>query len=176
MENNPLDKMSVLHGDITQVEADIIVNAANTALLGGGGVDGAIHKAAGPQLLAECRAVGGCPTGEARITKAYRLPSEYVVHTVGPYYHGRPFDAEMLKSCYESCLDFASQYFVSSIAFPAISCGVYRYPIEEACKIAVDTCAEILKTHRSLERVIFVLFSEMDYQVYVDYIDTLRKK
>jgi O-acetyl-ADP-ribose deacetylase (regulator of RNase III) len=176
MSVNQLEKISVRQGDITKVEVDIIVNAANTALLGGGGVDGAIHRAAGPELLAECKSVGGCPTGEARITRAYRLPAEYTVHTVGPIYHGRPHDAEMLKSCYESCLDLAGQYHVRSIAFPAISCGVYRYPIEAACKIAVDTCLKILESHPSLERVVFVLFSERDYGVYEDYIASLRRQ
>lgn len=175
MKIRMLKKISVRQDDITKVEVDIIVNAANTALLGGGGVDGAIHRAAGPELLAECKTVGGCPTGEARITKAYRLPAQYVVHTVGPIYHGRPHDAEMLKSCYESCLALAGQYLVHSIAFPAISCGVYRYPMEKACKIAVDTCLAGLETHPSLESVIFVLFAEQDCRVYEDYIASIRE-
>ncbi len=160
------DRLEARQGDITRMDVDAIVNAANQTLLGGGGVDGAIHRAAGPELLAECRTLGGCPTGEARLTGGYRLPARYVIHTVGPVYRGRPQDARLLADCYTSSLTLASAHGVRCIAFPAISCGVYGYPIEDACRIAVDTCAAFTADNDLPERVIFVLFSADDLAVY----------
>jgi O-acetyl-ADP-ribose deacetylase (regulator of RNase III) len=154
------NKILCITGDITDMDTDAIVNAANNSLLGGGGVDGAIHRAAGPELLKECRTIGGCPTGEARITRGYNLKARHVIHTVGPVYSGSPSDAELLENCYRNSLYLAHTHGVRTIAFPAISCGVYRYPISEASRIAVNTVKEFLQTHPSLERVVFVLFSQ----------------
>jgi O-acetyl-ADP-ribose deacetylase (regulator of RNase III) len=160
------DRIAFMQGDITRMQVDAIVNAANTSLLGGGGVDGAIHRAAGPELLAECRTIGGCPTGEARITAGYRLAARHVIHTVGPVYSGKPRDSQLLHACYMNSLSLAVQNQVRTIAFPAISCGVYGYPIQEACQIAVDTCIAFLQDHPELEKVVFVLFSSADFEVY----------
>lgn len=173
MNKKIIDRIEIKQGDITKLKVDAIVNAANTSLLGGGGVDGAIHRAAGPDLLAECKTIGGCPTGEARITKGYRLPARYVIHTVGPVYRGRPEDSRLLRQCYLNSLTLAAEHGAASIAFPAISCGVYGYPIEEACKIAVDTTAAFLTDHPSPEKVIFILFSAPDCQVYQRYIKSI---
>ena len=139
MAKEILAKIEIQQGDITKLDVDAIVNAANTKLLGGGGVDGAIHRAAGPGLLEECRTIGGCPTGEARITGGYNLSVRHVIHTVGPVYHGRKEDAELLASCYRNSLALAGKHNLASIAFPAISTGVYGYPLEEATPIAVET-------------------------------------
>jgi O-acetyl-ADP-ribose deacetylase (regulator of RNase III) len=174
MSPTVISGIQIQQGDITKLAVDAIVNAANKSLLGGGGVDGAIHRAAGPDLLAECRTLGGCPTGEARLTKGYRLPAKYVIHTVGPVYKGKPGDAQLLTACYRNSLELAGRHNVATIAFPAISCGVYGYPIEEACKIAVDTCREGLKLHPGLQTVIFVLFSKSDRLVYQRYIEHLK--
>lgn len=175
MKKETLDKIDVRQGDITKVVVDAIVNAANTSLLGGGGVDGAIHRAAGPQLLEECRSIGGCPTGEARITKGYRLPARHVIHTVGPVYRGTPRDRELLTSCYRNSLSLAVQHQLTTVAFPAVSCGVYGYPIEEACRVAVDTTLKFLEAHPSLQKVVFMLFSAGDLKVYQDCI-ALKKR
>jgi O-acetyl-ADP-ribose deacetylase len=175
MKKETLDKIDVRQGDITKVVVDAIVNAANTSLLGGGGVDGAIHRAAGPQLLEECRSIGGCPTGEARITKGYRLPARHVIHTVGPVYRGTPRDRELLASCYRNSLSLAVQHQLTTVAFPAVSCGVYGYPIEEACRVAVDTTVKFLEAHPSLQKVVFMLFSAGDLKVYQDCI-ALKKR
>ena len=173
MDKDILKKIVIQQGDITKLEVDAIVNAANTKLLGGGGVDGAIHRAAGPQLLEECRTIGGCPTGEARITGGYNLPARHVIHTVGPVYGGKTQDKQLLTNCYLNSLTLAVENNLRSVAFPAISCGVYGYPIEDACKIAVDTSIEFLARNRSLEKIIFIQFSEKDYAVYTVYLQTI---
>jgi len=173
MDNQLRERIEIQQGDITRLEVDAIVNAANSRLLGGGGVDGAIHRAAGPELLEECRGLGGCPTGEARITKGYRLPARYVIHTVGPVYRGRPEDARLLTACYVNSLKLAAERQLATIAFPAISCGVYGYPLDAACKIAVDTTLAFLAEHPAPQRVTFVLFSSHDRRVYEDYLKNL---
>jgi len=137
-------------------------------------VDGAIHRAAGPELLKECKTIGGCPTGEARLTKGYNLSASYVIHTVGPVYNIKQDNARFLSSCYNNSLKLAADHSIRSIAFPAISCGVYGYPIEEACKVAVNTTAECLEEYDIIEKVIFVLFSSGEYQVYMDYLGVVR--
>ena len=160
-------KLELHRGDITKLDVDAIVNAANSSLLGGGGVDGAIHRAAGPELLEECRRIGGCPTGEARITRGYRLPARFVIHAVGPVYrggtHGEP---ELLASCYRNALRLAVENGVRTIAFPAISCGVYGYPAGEAARIAVGETRQFLEHDRTLERVVFVCFGDEIAQAY----------
>ena len=173
MKPSVADRMTVTQGDITQIPVEAIVNAANTSLLGGGGVDGAIHRAAGPQLLEECRTIGGCPTGEARITGGYNLPARHVIHTVGPVYSGKPQDSRLLANCYLNSLTLAVENNLATIAFPAISCGVYGYPIKDACKIAVDTSCEFLKKNPSLKKIIFTLFSEEDCAVYETYLKSI---
>jgi O-acetyl-ADP-ribose deacetylase (regulator of RNase III) len=162
-----LSKIKLVQSDITKLRVDAIVNAANNTLLGGGGVDGAIHHAAGPELLEECRKIGGCSTGEARITKGYRLPADYVIHTVGPVWQGgKHGEDELLESCYRNSLKLAEEHGVKTIAFPSISTGAYRFPLECASQIAVDTVREYLKNSHALERVIFVCYSQADYEVY----------
>ncbi len=174
MKKEILDKIEISQGDITNLEVDAIVNAANSSLLGGGGVDGAIHRAAGPELLKECRTVGGCPTGEARITKGYNLPARHVIHTVGPVYSGKPQDKTLLSGCYQNSLKLAAGNNLRSIAFPAISCGVYGYPIEQACEIAINTTCDFLSTNPTFDKVIFMLFSTGDLKVYQNYIRSLE--
>ena len=159
--------LQALQTNIVTLDVDAIVNAANTTLLGGGGVDGAIHRAAGRELLEECRTVGGCPTGEARITKGYKLSAPYVIHTVGPVYRdGRHGEPELLASCYRNSLDLAARNGVRTIAFPAISCGVYGYPAEDAVKIAVRECREALERHPSLEKITFACFDAAMLELY----------
>ena len=169
------EKLEVQQGDITRLQVDAIVNAANRSLLGGGGVDGAIHRAAGPELLAECRTLGGCPTGEARLTQGYRLPARFVIHTVGPVYKGRPEDPRLLAGCYRNSLALAAQKGARTIAFPAISCGVYGYPLADACRIAVETTIAFLAENDRIERVIYILFSAKDRRIYEDHIASLKR-
>jgi len=155
-----LDRMEALQADITRLNVDSIVNAANESLLGGGGVDGAIHRAAGSELLAECRALGGCPTGEARLTRGYRLPARYVIHTVGPVWRGGGAgEAGLLARCYRESLRLAAAHGVRTIAFPAISCGIYGFPIDQAARIAVRETRDALEGAPGIERVIFACFN-----------------
>ncbi len=161
------DKIELVRDDITTMDVDAIVNAANKSLLGGGGVDGAIHRAAGPELLAECRTLGGCETGDAKITRGYRLKARHVIHTVGPIYRGgNSGEPRLLESCYRRCFEVAHENGLNSLAFPSISTGAYGYPITEASKIALKTSLAQLKLFPEMERVIFVLFSDSDLEVY----------
>ena len=162
-------RIDIIQGDITKMEVDAIVNAANTSLLGGGGVDGAIHRAAGPDLLAACRTLGGCHTGEAKITKGYRLPAKYVIHTVGPVWQGgNQNEAELLANCYRHSLQLAVEHGVKTLAFPAISTGVYGYPVKAATDIALRETTSFLAHYHSLEKVIFVCFGKDVFEVYRD--------
>jgi O-acetyl-ADP-ribose deacetylase (regulator of RNase III) len=164
---NPDGRIQILRGDITKLDVDAIVNAANTTLLGGGGVDGAIHRAAGPELLAECRTLGGCRPGEAKITRGYLLPARFVIHTVGPVWRGGKHDeARTLTNCYRNSLQLAVENEINTLAFPAISCGAYGYPIEEAAQIAFKATREFLAISEELQKVIFVVWSEDDYDAY----------
>ena len=160
-------KIEILRGNITKLEVDAIVNAANTTLLGGGGVDGAIHRAAGPELLAECRTLGGCRPGEAKITQGYRLPARFIIHTVGPIWHGGKHDeAQILTDCYRNSLQLAAENQIKTIAFPAISCGAYGYPLEKAAHIAITTTRDFLATNKEIQKVIFVVWGEEVYNAY----------
>lgn len=173
MEIEILSKFNITQGDITRLKADAIVNAANSSLLGGGGVDGAIHRAAGPELLTECKTIGGCPAGEARITKGYRLRARYVIHTVGPIYSGAPSDPQVLRSCYNNCLTLAVQHPIATLAFPAIGCGAYGYPIAEAAEIALKTSFNFLKNNSLIGKIHFVLFSKSDQDEYTRQLNEL---
>ena len=156
-----MHKIEIIQGDITRQAVDAIVNAANCSLLGGGGVDGAIHRAAGPELLAECRTLHGCETGKAKITKGYRLPAKYVIHTPGPVWHGGEYGEEaLLRSCYVSCLDLAAENGCRTVDFPSISTGVYHFPLERASRVAIAAIRDSLARHPEIERVRMVCFDE----------------
>jgi O-acetyl-ADP-ribose deacetylase (regulator of RNase III) len=166
------ERIAVTRDDITRQPVDAIVNAANSSLLGGSGVDGAIHRAAGPELVAECRTLGGCPTGEARITRGYRLPARHVIHTVGPVWHGgRRGEPELLASCYRNSLELAARHGLETVAFPAISTGIYGYPLEPATRIAVTETARFLETHPGIRQVTFVCFGDEAYHTYQQVMD-----
>lgn len=161
------EKIEIIHGDITTLEVDAIVNAANSTLLGGGGVDGAIHRAAGPELLAECRTLGGCEPGEAKLTRGCRLPARFVIHTVGPVWTGGNRDeAQTLANCYRNSLQLAVENGIKTIAFPAISCGAYRYPIRQAAQIALETTKDFLSSSDKIDKVFLVLWSKEIYDAY----------
>lgn len=160
-------KIAIIEGDITEQKLDAIVNAANSSLLGGGGVDGAIHRAAGSGLLEECRRLNGCKTGEAKITKGYNLPAQWVIHTVGPVWQdGQHGEDELLAKCYRRCLELAEQHAVKMLAFPAISTGIYRFPLPRATRIAITEVQKFLLSHPSIEQVIFVCFGRSTYDCY----------
>jgi O-acetyl-ADP-ribose deacetylase (regulator of RNase III) len=166
-KNDWLVRFKVLEGDITKEKVDAIVNAAKNTLLGGGGVDGAIHRAAGPELLAECRTLGGCATGAAKITRGYKLPAKHVIHTVGPVYNGGIFgEDELLERCYLSCFDLVEQHGLRSVSFPAISCGAYGYPLDRAARIALDAIRSFLERNQEVERVHVVCFGREVYEAY----------
>lgn len=164
-----MKRLSIVKGDIVKAKTDAIVNAANTSLLGGGGVDGAIHRAAGPELLAECETLNGCRTGEAKITKGYKLKAKYVIHTPGPIWRGGKWgEEEFLANCYKNCLALAKENGVKSIAFPSISTGVYRFPVDQAAKIAVGEILNFLKKDDSMEQIILVCFDDRTKEAYLD--------
>lgn len=169
------NRIEIIQGDITKQAVDAIVNAANCSLLGGGGVDGAIHRAAGPELLAECRTLNGCKTGEAKITKGYRLPARYVIHTPGPVWHGGgKGEEELLKSCYLNCLALASENGCKTVDFPSISTGVYHFPLEKASGIAIGAIAEYLSAHPELDRVRMVCFDDRTKGYYEAALENLK--
>ena len=167
MEPPWAQRIRLKQGDITREAVDVIVNAANTSLLGGGGVDGAIHRAAGPDLLSECQTLGGCPTGSAKLTRGYRLPARHVIHAVGPVYrNGQSGEPELLAGCYRTAMRLATEHGLRTIAFPAISCGVYGYPLDEAARIALTTVRDELMRSPRIEQVVFVLFDSAALAVY----------
>lgn len=170
-----MKRLSIVKGDIVKMKTDAIVNAANTSLLGGGGVDGAIHRAAGPELLAECETLNGCRTGEAKITKGYKLKAKYVIHTPGPIWRGGKWgEAELLASCYKNCLALAKENGVKTIAFPSISTGVYRFPVEQAAKIAVGEILNGLNNDDAIEQVTIVCFDDKTKEFYLDALAELQ--
>src|SRR5947208_3608613 len=171
------ERMEVTRGDITRLAVDAIVNAANTSLLGGGGVDGAIHRAAGPKLLEECKIIGGCPTGEARLTKGYNLPAQYVIHTVGPVWQGGNHgEDDLLAACYRHSMSLALRSKIRSIAFPAISTGVYHFPLDRAARIAAEEVHRFLETYPEFDRVIFCCFGEEATRVYSEAVQRVYER
>jgi len=171
-----VERIEIVLGDITEQKVDAIVNAANTTLLGGGGVDGAIHRAAGPELLRECKQLGGCSTGEAKITQGYNLHAKYVIHTVGPVWGGgKSREEELLRNCYLNTLKLAKQYGAQTVAFPSISTGAYRFPIERAAKIALNSIIAFLDAEITVKRVTIVCFSNADLQVYKRELSQLKQ-
>ncbi len=169
-----MESLVLYQGDITEMHVDVIVNAANKSLLGGGGVDGAIHRAAGPKLLEECKTLKGCETGEAKITSAYRLPCKYVIHAVGPVWYGGKIDErEKLASAYKRSLEIAAEHKLKTIAFPNISTGVYHFPKDLAAEIAIKTVREFLQNENSLEQVFFCIFDDENYRIYEDLLSDL---
>ena len=170
-----MKRLSIVKGDIVKMKTDAIVNAANTSLLGGGGVDGAIHRAAGPELLAECETLNGCRTGEAKITKGYKLKAKYVIHTPGPIWRGGKWgEADLLANCYKNCLALARENDVKTIAFPSISTGVYRFPVDQAAKIAVGEILAFLDQDASIEQVTIVCFDDKTKEFYLDALAELQ--
>ena len=166
-ENRTADRIEVVQADITRLAVDAIVNAANTSLLGGGGVDGAIHRAAGPELLTECRLLGGCRTGQAKITPGFRLPARYIIHTVGPVWNGgTQNEPELLASCYRGCFVYIREHGLRTVAFPAISCGIYGYPLDQAVEIAVREVRTGLSENPDVEKIIFACFGDDVYAAY----------
>ena len=172
-----MQRIEIIQADITKLHVDAVVNAANNSLLGGGGVDGAIHRAAGPELLDECRTLGGCKTGFAKISKGYKLPAKYVIHTVGPVWQGGDSqESELLASCYIQSLQLANQYKLTSIAFPAISCGVYGYPLEQAANIAINAVSDWLNRETTIEELKMVCFGEPALSIYTARLEQLRRE
>mgnify|MGYP000054639642 CR=1 FL=1 len=168
-------KIKLVVGDITQLEVDAIVNAANASLLGGGGIDGAIHRAAGPELLEECKTLGGCAIGQAKLTKAYQLPAKYVIHTVGPIWRGgAKGEPKLLASCYLSSLKLALECGAKSVAIPAISCGIYGYPLSQAANIAVNETANFLRLNEAIDEIYFVCYDDSIYVAYQQAVDSLH--
>ncbi len=172
-----MERIGIIQGDITKIEVDAIVNAANNTLLGGGGVDGAIHRAAGPELLKECRKLNGCETGKAKITKGYKLPAKYVIHTVGPIWHGGSNNEDqLLASCYRNSLQLAVENGIRTIAFPSISTGAYRFPVRRAARIAMQEISGFLEENGSIDKVFMVCFDEGTMEAYIEaYIEAFRE-
>lgn len=163
-----LNRIEIVKGDITKLQVDAIVNAANSSLLGGSGVDGAIHRAAGSELAQECRLLGGCKTGQAKITRGYNLPAKWIIHTVGPVWRGGlNGEPDLLASCYKCSLELAAEHEIKTIAFPAISCGIYGYPVDQASQVAIAETARFLEGGNTIEKVLFTCFSEEVYQAYL---------
>lgn len=172
-----MGRMHIILDDITKIKADAIVNAANNTLLGGGGVDGAIHRAAGSELLEECRKLNGCETGRAKITKGYNLPAKYVIHTVGPVWHGgNDNEDQLLAACYRNSLELAIENGIKTIAFPSISTGVYRFPVRRAAKIALGEIFRFLNGNSSIDKVVMVCFDEKTMEAYVEVLDEIEEK